>query len=294
MRWLCAMILLAAGSAAADPKLVVGIYAPNAPFESGDARYSFASRLGQQIQAATGVGTEPRAFARAADFEAAIAKQQIDFAIVDGVYLAERNVPYAVIASATSGGETATRWSLFSSLPGGIFELAGKRIALAATGPKDTQFIDNALLDGELLHHFGARETAPDINSAVTAVVLKKADCVFAPDLSGRGLRRVFDAGHVPNPAFVQVRSTVAAEVVEKVKKAVLAASGGASYDGWKAGGADALRSFGARMGAKLRRPVMAEPAVVPVAAADALVATPLEPTTLDLRDQFWNPTGAP
>lgn len=287
-------VAAASGRAAADPKLVVAIYAPNAPFESGDARFSFANRLAQQIQSATGLGVEPKAFARAADFEAAITKEAVDYAVVDGIYLAERGVPFPVIATATVGGELSTRWSLFSAIPGGVFELEGKKLALAATGSKDTQFIDNALLDGELLRHFGARQTSPDVVSAVTAVSLKKADCVFAPSFAGRGLRSVFDAGRVPNPAFVQVRSTVAADVSEKVKKAVLGDTSSGTYNGWRAGGAEALKAFGARMTAKLRRPVMAEPAAVPVAAAEALAPARLDPAVLDLRDQFWSPTGAP
>lgn len=289
-----ALALLCSGRAAAEPKLVVAIYAPNAPFDSGDARYAFASRLAQQIQTASGVAAEPKAFAHAADFEAAIAKDQVDFAVVDGIYLAERNAPYAVLAVATTGGDTSVRWSLFSSLPGGVFELEGKRLALAATGPKDTQFIDNALLDGELSHHFGSRQTAPDIVSAVTAVSLKKADCVFAPDFAGRGLRKVFDAGRIPNPAFVQVRATVAADVLEKVKKAVLAHASSGTYDGWRASGADAYRALSGRLTARLRRPVMAEPPAVPVDAADALVPVAMDPAVLDLRDQFWSPTGTP
>ncbi len=282
-----------AGRAHADGKLVIAIYAPNAPFESGEQRYGFASRLAQQLTSA-GVAAEAKGFAHSSDFEAAAGKEQVDFAIVDGVYLGERNAPWPVLASATIGGDPSARWALFSGLPGGVFELSGKRLALAATGSKDNQFIDNALLDGELGHHFGARQPSPDVVSAVTAVTLKKADCVFAPEFAGRGLHKVFDAGRVPNPALVQVRSKIAPEVVEKVRKAVLASATTGTFDGWKSAGADPYRALGARMGSKLRRPVMAEPPVVAVDPAAALQPAPLEPAALDLKDQFWGPTGAP
>ncbi|MSP63279.1 MAG: hypothetical protein EXR72_23640 [Myxococcales bacterium] len=286
--------VLLPGLAAAEEKLTIAIYAPNAPFDSGDARHSFAARLAAQIQSVAGVKAEPKAYARAADFEAALKANQADFAIVDGIYLAERNAPFPVLAIATTGGDTATRWALFSSLPGGVFELEGKRLALAATGAKDLQFVDNALLDGELLRHFGPRQTAPDVVSAVTAVSLKRADCVFAPEYAGRGLRKVFDAGRLPNPAFVQVRAGLAADLVEKVKKAVLAHAASGTYDGWKAGSPDPYRALAARMAPRTRRMVMAEPPAVPIDLAAALQPSSIEPAQVDLRDQFWGPTGLP
>jgi hypothetical protein len=189
----------------------------------------------------------------------------------------------------------APRWSLLSSEAGGVMDLKGKKLALAATGGKDAQFVDNALLDGELAKHFASRIAAPDIASAVASVSLKKAEGVVAPDSLAKGLRKVFDAGRVPNPGFVVVKSTVPADVVEKVKRAVLvhAAAGGA-YDGWRAASADTYRAFGGRMAQKTRRPVMTEPTVVPLEGGDVLVPVTLDPALLDLKDQFWSPTGTP
>jgi ABC-type amino acid transport substrate-binding protein len=288
------MILLQCSMARADGKLTIAIYAPNAPFESGEARYSFVSRLAQQVTSVAGLAAEPKAFVHAADFEAAIKKNQVDFAVVDGVYLSERGVPFPILATASNGGEIAPRWSLLSSEPGGVLDLKGKKLALAATGGKDAQFVDNALLDGELAKHFASRVAAPDIASAVAAVSLKKAECVFAPDGLAKGLRKVFDAGRVPNPGFVVVKSALPGDVVEKVKKAVLGHSASGAYDGWRTSSAEPYRAFGGKMAPKSRRPVMAEPQVVPVETADALVPLPLEPALPDLKDQFWSPTGTP
>jgi ABC-type amino acid transport substrate-binding protein len=291
-----ATLLLAAcgAGAAAEEKVTVAVFAPNGTFESGDARYSFASRLAQQIGAASGLGAEPKAFAHASDFEAALKRGQVDFAVVDAVYLAERGAPWPVLAIATAGGDTASRWSLFSTETGGVLDLKGKRLAYAATSARDAQFVDNALLEGELAKPFSARQPAPDASSAVAAVSLHRADCVFAPDALGHGLRRVFDAGKIPNPALVAVKPGLSAEVVEKVKRAALAHGGSGAYDGWKAGGAEPYRSLGARMAQRSRRPVMAEPQVVPLEEGDPLAALQLEPALLDLKDQFWAPTGSP
>ncbi len=294
MRRALALLLALAGGAAAEEKLTIALYAPNAAFESGDARYSFVSRLAQQITSVAGVPTEPKAFVRAADFEAAIKKNQVDFAVIDGVYLAERGVPFTVLATAAAGGDVTTRWSLFSSEAGGVLELKGKKLALAATGAKDAQFVDNALLDGELQKHFASRVAAPDIASAVAAVSLKKAECVFAPDSLGKSLRKVFEAGRVPNPAFVVVKGSLPAATVDKVKRAVLGHAASGAYDGWRAGSAEPYRALGGKMAQRNRRPVMTEPQVVPLDIGDVLAPQPLEPAPLDLKDQFWSPTGTP
>src|SRR4030095_8506690 len=122
-------------------------------------------RLAQQIQSVAGVPAQGKAFAHAADLEAAIKAKQVDFAVIDGVYLAERGVPWQVLAAATSGGEIAPKWALFSSTVSSVPELQGKKLAIATAGPRDTAFIENALLDGELQlsKFFSSRTTAPDI-----------------------------------------------------------------------------------------------------------------------------------
>ena len=284
--------LLASPARAAD-HLTVAIYAPNAPFDSGEARYSFVSRLAQQIQAATGIPTEPKAYARASDFEAAAKKGQVDLAVIDAVYVAERGLPYPVMATATAGGEAMARWWLFvaeGAGAGGLTELEGKRLAFAATGARDGAFVDNGLLDGELPKLFGGRQPTPDVASAVTAVSLHKADAVFAPEAAGKGLKKTFDAGRLPNPALVQVNLKLDAEVVDKVKAALGKGGGGAVYDGWKIGAGDAFRALAGRMSGRVRRPLMAEPPVVALDPVEALVLPSLDPALPELRGQFWMP----
>src|SRR5437764_14076037 len=107
-----ALLLIASHAQAADKPITIAIYAPNAPFQSGADRFSFVNRLAQQVTSAAGVPATGKAFTRAADLELAIKNKQIEFAIIDGVYLAERGVPYPVLATATSGGDIAPRWAL--------------------------------------------------------------------------------------------------------------------------------------------------------------------------------------
>jgi hypothetical protein len=288
--------LLAASSltATAEEKLVVAIYAPNS-FDSGAARYSFANKVAQAISKAAGVAVEPKAYARAGDFEAAAKKGQVDFAILDGVYLAEKGgSAYSVLATAVSSGETSTRWWLLAADPGCVLDLQGKRLAYASSGSRDAAFIDNVLLEGEVPKLFSARQSAPDVASAVTAVTLHKADAVFAPEGTGKGLQRVFDAGRVPNPAFALVKTTLPSEIVSKVKSAIAGAPGGGSYSGWRAGSSDGYRSMASRMAARARHPLMAEPPAITLDPTEALALPPLESTTADLKGQYWAPVGLP
>jgi hypothetical protein len=279
---------------AADKPIVIAIYAPNAPFESGTERFAFINRLAQQITSVAGVNATGKAFARSTDLEAAIKNRQVDFAVIDGVYLAERNVPYQVLATATSGGDTAPKWALFSSTATKIDELQGKKLSMASSGPRDTEFASNALFDGEVqVGKFFSNpvQHAPDIAAAVAAVSLHKADAVFAPESQGKGLKKLFDVrDRVPNPAFCEVGAQPA-DVVGKVKQAVLGhGAAGPGLDGWKASGGEPYRALAGRMGSRSRRPVMVEPEVVRIEDQDVIVAPALEAGMPDLKSLYWQP----
>ncbi|HEX4460986.1 MAG TPA: hypothetical protein VIA18_23560, partial [Polyangia bacterium] len=274
--------------------ITIAIYAPNAPFDSGTERYAFVNRLAQQVTSVAGVPANGKAFARASDLENAIRAKQVDFAIVDGVYLAQRNVPWTVLATATSGGDVAPKWALFSSSVTKVEDLQGKKLSLAASGPRDADFLSNALFDGELQvgKFFASRATAPDIAAAVAAVNLHKADAVFAPESQGKGLKVLFEVrDRVPNPAFVQVSTSLAPDLVAKVKAAVLGhGAAGPGLDGWKAASGEPYRALASRMGGRTRRPVMVEPEVVRIEDQDVLVAPSLEPGMPDLKSLYWQP----
>lgn len=287
------LVALSSHVRAADKPVTIAIYAPNAPFDSGTDRFAFINRLAQQVTSAAGVPATGKAFARAADLETAIKNKQVDFAVIDGVYLAERGVPYPVLATATTGGDTAPRWALFSGTAAKIEELQGKKLSLASSGGRDTDFVSNALFDGEVQvgKFFAAQSKAPDIASAVAAVSLKKADAVFAPEAQGKGLHKLFDVrDRVPNAAFCEVGS-LSSDIVNKVKTAVLShGAAGTGIDGWKPSSAEPYRALAARMGARVRRPVMVEPEVVRIEDQDVLVPPPLEAGLPDLKQLYWQP----
>ncbi len=287
------LLLFANLANAATRPLTIALYAPNAGFASGADRFAFVNKLAQQVGAALDQPVQGKAFARASDLEQAIKSKLVDFAVIDGVYLAERNSPYPVMAVATAGGETGSRWSLYAVKAASVSELQGKKLSLAGAGSRDVAFIENALLDGELQvgKFFGSKIVAPDVAAAVAAVRVNKADAVFAPDGQGQGLRKVFDGPRVPYPAFCQVGSDVPADVVAKVRGAVTGHGGSGVFDGWRAGGGEAYRALAARMGARGKKAVMSEPEVVRIEDQDVLVLPSLDPLLPEVRAQFSLPT---
>jgi hypothetical protein len=279
-----------------ERRLVVALYAPNSPFSSGSERFNYVNRLAQHLSAATGLPFEGKAFARAADFEAALGSKQLDYAVVDGVYLAERSVPFQVLAAAVSGGEIAPRWGLFGKQAQELKSLEGKRLSVAKTGERDDDFIGNALLDGELQvrKFFGSRQEAPDLAAAVAAVQLNKADVVCTLLSEGKGLALLLDVGRVPNPAFVSLGSAAAqqgsAERSEKLREALLSFGGGGGLDGWQVTDAAPYRQLASRLSVRLKRPLMTEPLPVKLDEAQLIIFPPFEPAQPDLRPLFVRP----
>ena len=86
--------------------LVLALYAPMAPLPSADARFAFVDKLSRHLQSA-GLSVQPKVFARAADLDAAIKRGQVDLAILDAFYLADRGANYTVLAVSTAAGTNA-------------------------------------------------------------------------------------------------------------------------------------------------------------------------------------------
>lgn len=290
----------------ASSPLVLALYAPTAPLPSADARFALVDKLARHLTAA-GIPTQAKVFVRASDIEAAIKRGQVDLAVLDSLYLADRGAAYNVLAVSTSAGETHMRWGLYTHLSSSsLLDLSGKRLAwVSPTGTKEPTYVSNVLLYGELRaqQFFGLGGALPDINAAVSDVALHRADCVFAPEsaVQGRSLRRVYDAGdagRIPNPALVQVSERVTADVATGVRKAVSSFSTTGALDGWKSGGSagDALRSLRSRMrGHSDRNLVFAEPQRPSTQITSAALAAPtLEATLPGLSGLLLPPSDIP
>lgn len=280
--------LAAAGSAAADEQLTVAMYAPAAAFADSSARVAYIQGLAKAIQQKTGQATTGKIFVRLGDLLAA----KPDFAIIDGQCLAA-HAPGPILASAVGGGDTQQGWGLYTRGGETLATLKGKKLVTVKTGCRDTDFLDNAMLESEVktASYFGSLVEKPDVAGAVATVRdYKAADAVFAPAGQARGLTKVYDAGAVPNAGFVALK-TFPAATQDAVRDAVLAYGGGGGIDGWRAAAQASYAGLGARMGARSRRPVFAVPDVVRLDDQDLLVLPASRYEQVTVKQHFWEPS---
>ncbi len=293
MRTLFVIMLLTA-TAVAQPappeKLVVGIFAPTIEFGSSQARLSYVQGLAKAIEQATGIKTDAQSYANVA----ALRKDNVDLAIIDGPCYAA-NPTGKLIASATIGGATTRTWALFSSAGETMQALKGKKLAFIASGCNDAGFIDNAMLESEVdPAFFGARTGKLDLTAAIAEVAsYKAAQAVFAPVGAAKGLTKLFDTGPVPNPAFV-VLGKLPEPVADKVAAAVIGFGGGGAIGGWTKPSREIYTELAGRLGHAAKTGVLANPEPVRIDAKDVLVDPPtLRDTSLvDIRHHFVRPAG--
>ncbi|HEX8111420.1 MAG TPA: hypothetical protein VF516_27005 [Kofleriaceae bacterium] len=287
----CALAGLTA-VAAAQPaqKITIGIYAPSVEFGAAQARLAYVQGLARAIEQATGLPTEAQSYANIA----ALKKDAVDFAIIDGMCYAT-NLGWKLLATATIGGGTTRPWALYSSAGESMQALKGKKLAFIGTGCNDAGFVDNAMLESEVdPAFFGGRSAKPDLTAAVAEVAsYKAAQAVFAPVGAGKGLTKVFDTGPVPNPAFVEIGSKLPPAVVERVAASVIGYGAGGAIAGWTRPAREIYTALAARMGKVVKAGVFASADPVRIDAKDALI----EPSTLrdtavvEVRHHFVRPS---
>lgn len=266
---------LAATPAAAQPaKLTVGIYAPTVEFGTSQARLAYAQGIAKAIEQATGIKTDAQAYATVA----ALKKDAVDFAIIDGPCVAT-NTSWKVLATAQIGGGPTRTWALYSSAGDSMRALKGKKLAFVAMGCSDTGFVDNAMLESEVDASFwGARVGEKDLTGALASVTsYKTAQAVFAPVGSAKGLSRVFDAAAVPNPAFVEVSGSIPDALSDKVAGAVIGYGGSGAIAGWSKPSREPYQTFAARLAPIRKAGVFASPEPVRLDGREALQ----DPSTL-------------
>jgi hypothetical protein len=287
----CALAGLPA-AAAAQPaqKITIGIYAPTVEFGAAQARLAYVQDLARAIGQATGLPTEAQSYANIA----ALKKDAVDFAIIDGVCYAT-NLGWRLLATASIGGGTTRPWALYSSAGDSMQALKGKKLAFIGTGCNDAGFVDNAMLESEVdPAFFGARSAKPDLTAAVAEVAsYKAAQAVFAPVGAGKGLTKVFDTGAVPNPAFVEVGGKLPPAIVERVAASVIGYGGSGAIAGWTRPTREIYTALAARMGKVVKAGVFASADPVRIDARDALIEPPTlrDTAVVDVRHHFVRPS---
>jgi hypothetical protein len=295
IRLLCTAVGLAAGAehAAAQPAqpVTVGIYAPSVEFGAAQARLAYVQGIAKAIEQGTGIKTEAQSYATIA----ALKKDNVDFAIIDGLCYAT-NLGWRLLATANLGGGATRTWALYSSAGDTLQQLKGKKLAFIATGCNDAGFVDNAMLDSEVdAGFFAARSGNADLTGAIAEVVAyKAAQAVFAPIGSPKGLTKVFDTGAVPNPAFVAISNKQPAAVVDKVAAVVVGYGSAGAIASWTRPNREIYTSLAARLGRSIKSGIPANPEVVRIDAKDALIDPPTlkDTAVVDVRHLFVRASG--
>jgi hypothetical protein len=288
-----AVALAAASPAHAQPKkITIGLFAPSVELGAGTARLAYVRALGKAVEQATGIPVDARSYANLAALE----KDRLDFAIIDGPCFATR-LGWKPLAIATIGGATTRTYALHAAAGTTMQSLKGKKLAFVATGCNDAAFIDHAMLDSEIdAAFFAARSGKADLTAAVAEVAsYKAAQAVFAPVGAGKGLAKIFESGPVPNPAFADVGTTLPASVVEKVATAVVNYGGNGAIAGWTRGSRDVYQALAARMQRRTKTGIFAAPEPARIEARDVLVEPPTlqDPAVVPLRHHFVRPAKA-
>ena len=278
---------------AAPAKITIGIYTPTVEFGTAQARLAYAQGLAKSIETNTGIKTDAQAFASIA----ALKKDQVDYAIIDGPCYAT-NLGWQLLANANIGGATTRSWALFSSAGDTMQGLKGKKLAFVQMGCNDAGFVDNAMLESEVdPTFFGSRGGEKDLTGAIASVTsYKTAQAVFAPvGSSPKGLTKVFETGAVPNPAFVEVNSKLPNEVTQKVAAAVTGYGASGAITKWEKPSRDIYQSFGSRLSPVKKTGLFATPEPVRIDAKDVLIDPPTikESAYVAVRHHFVRPPGS-
>ena len=259
---LLAVILLS--SSAAAENVTVGLFAPTSPFPSTTARVDLATKLAEAVGKALGGSASGKVFARAGDFATAVRKGDVQLALVDAAYLATAGGGYTVIAAATRGGASEHRWQLIARGVEKLADLKGKRVLVPAIGARESDFVLNVLLGGEVAKdYFGKIEAAPDTASALAALGLGKAEAAVVPagvELPG-SVVTVLALPAVQGPMLVAYGSVSAAQR-SAIASAVASFQGDATVGGFKPAAGDAVQAVARRFSVPVKRGPLAIPAM--------------------------------
>jgi hypothetical protein len=199
-------LLCASSVHAQERKLSIGLYAPSAPFDGPEARLGFVTELAEHMQAKTGRAVVGRVFSRAADLTTAVKKGEIQFVVFDAPNAASLGVSYDVLGQAVRGNSTASPWELIAREGvRDLRELRGKSVVVPTVSGRESAFVFNAMLEGEVaVGYFGRITSAPDALSAAAAVSINRADVALVPAglTLPAGTRRVLTLREVVWPMF--------------------------------------------------------------------------------------------
>ncbi len=266
--------------AQAPTKLRFGIYAPNAAFASNSDRWSYIKSVEGVMSSTLKIPCTGTAYAAEGAFQGA--SGSLDFAIVDGIYLAKSGGKWRVLATSLYGGGSRAPWGLYAKAGGNFQSLKGKVLVMPSFGG-NTSFAEG-MLGGEInvTQFFSTVKNVPDIAAAVSTVQTGGGDAVFAPAGLAAGLNLIFSVGTVPNASFVLIDNKIPADIVARVQAAIASVGSGAI------GGMGPAAAGGVAMGRSTAKFISTQPGVMRFQFRGFL--KPFEGTYQEspLVDHFW------
>jgi hypothetical protein len=259
-----ALVALVPGTAAAQSDTItVGLYVPTAPFDSSADRNSFINALADHLEgAADGKKVVGKVFGSAGALATAVKNKEVQFAVLDAPYAAAIGLPYQELAAAVRGGDAKAPWQLVGKGISKLSDLKGKKLAIPGTGAKESAFVTNALLGGEVdASYFDKIVTASDPKSALTLVSVGKADAALVPsgvDIPG-GLTKVMSLREVGWPMFVATPSAPA-DLVKAFGSRVKSFQSGGVFTGFTSADSGGYKSLAGSFGKPSRKGPMAIP----------------------------------
>ena len=263
MRALVVALVIAAALPAHADTVKIGVFAPAAPFPSTAARVELATKLADHLAKATGGTGVGRVYARAGDFAAAIKKNEITVALVDPAYLASTS-GYTVIGASVRGGSVDQGWQLVAKTGLKFADLKGKRLQVPANGGRESAFVLEVLLGGNVARDYFAKlEIASDTASALAALGLGKTDVIAVPagvELPA-GTQTVLALPGIAGPVLVTYGS-LSVQQRSQLAVAATAFKGDSTITGYRAADSDAVKAIARRYGSTQKRGPLTVPAV--------------------------------
>lgn len=242
---------------AAGPRAVtVGVFLPNAAFDSNTARSLFAERIAKAIgrEAGAEYTVVARAFARRADLVKFLNAKKLDLLVADPLFqLGGRGT---VLAHAVDdNGQVGPAIALYAARGTTKLEaLRGKSVAVTSAGPSDLRFYVATLLRGEVdpRTFFGDTRDGKDATAAVGAVQAGAASAAFAPAglAAAGGLEVVLKGSVLPLAVLVGdlggSAGALPADLSAAATRALTLGGGvGGGIRGWRPGDGGAMEAAG-------------------------------------------------
>lgn len=269
-----ALLLVSVGSAHADDTITVGLYAPTAPFDGTADRVGFVDALAKHLEgSAGGKKVKGKVFSSASSFSSAVKKGDIQFAVIDAPYAAAIGLPYKILGSAQRSGSSTGQWQVVSNSGlKNLSDLKGKKVVVPSIGAKETAFVTNALLDGEVdAGYFDKIVEAADPKSAITMVSVGKADAAFVPSgVDTSGMSVVMTLGAVGWPMFVALPGADES-LTKSFGTAVKKFSSSSAFSGFAGADAGKYKSLSGSFGKTTKKGPMAVPPPARLSVRDLL-----------------------